>query len=117
MIMDMAGHYHVLKSPSGSVVTNGFQQVAVTYDKSTGAGLLYLNSQVVAQAQWQTFAPKTEGDLWISYRPGAHPNDPTYNTFFAGLLDEIAIYNRALTTKEIQDYYHTMTAGKSVAHH
>jgi hypothetical protein len=98
----MNGRYHVLQSPPDTVIANRFQHVAVTYDQASGAGILYLNGRVVAQAQWKSFPPKTKGDLWISCRPFSHPGDFTYNTFFAGLLDEIAIYNRALPAGEIQ---------------
>ncbi|MGO8836891.1 MAG: protein kinase domain-containing protein [Limisphaerales bacterium] len=113
VIVDMSGHYHVLRSPSNTVVANRFQHVAVTYDQASGTGILYLNGRVVAQSQWQSFPPKTKGDLWISCRPFSHPGDFTYNTFFAGLLDEIAIYNRALTAGEIQTYYNAVMTGRN----
>ena len=114
VIVDMNGHYHVLRSPPDTVVANSFQHVAVTYDQATGAGILYLNGRVVAQSRWKSFPPKTKGDLWISCRPFSHPGDFTYNTFFAGLLDEIAIYNRALTASEIQTYYDAVRTGKNL---
>ncbi|MGZ5569188.1 MAG: LamG domain-containing protein, partial [Limisphaerales bacterium] len=97
-------HYHTLKSAQGVVIKDVFQHVAVTYNRATGTGTLYLNGQVVAESTWKSFAPKTKGDIWISYRPSEAANSYTYNTYFAGLLDEIAIYNRALTTVEIQMY-------------
>jgi hypothetical protein len=97
------GEPHSLISRPGTVVTGRFQHVAVTYDKSTGAGILYLDGAVVARGQWGSFAPLTTGDLWISRRPTDHPGDWTYNAFFNGLLDEISIYNRALTETEIRE--------------
>jgi hypothetical protein len=113
-IVDMNGHYHVLQSPPDAVVANSFQHVAVTYDQASGVGILYLNGRVVAQSQWKSFPPKTKGDLWISCRPFSHPGDFTYNTFFAGLLDEIAIYNRALTAGEIQTYYDAVMTSRNL---
>jgi hypothetical protein len=97
-----SGNYqpHSLVSHPGTVVTGRFQHVAATYDKTTGNGVLYVNGQVVSREQWGRFEPLTTGDLWISRRPTDHPGD--WNTFFSGLLDEIAIYNRALSTEEIQ---------------
>jgi hypothetical protein len=97
------GEPHSLISRPGTVVTGRFQHVAVTYDKSTGAGILYLDGVVVARGQWGSFIPLTTGDLWISRRPTDHPGDWTYNAFFSGLLDEISIYNRALTEAEIRE--------------
>jgi hypothetical protein len=101
-IVDAEGGHHFLVSPPGVVVNGRFQHVAVTYDKAGGIGVLYLNGAVVAQSQWGSFVPLTKGDLWISRRPTDHPGDWTYNKFFAGLLDELAIYNRALSASEIQ---------------
>jgi hypothetical protein len=101
-IVDAGGGHHFLVSPPGVVVNGRFQHAAVTYDKTSGIGVLYLNGAVVAQAQWGSFVPLTKGDLWISRRPTDHPGDWTYNKFFAGLLDELAIYNRALPASEIQ---------------
>jgi uncharacterized protein (TIGR03435 family) len=114
VIVDMNGHYHVLQSPPDAVVANSFQHVAVTYDQASGTGILYLNGHVVAQSRWKSFPPKTKGDLWISYRPFSHPGDFTYNTYFAGLLDEIAIFNRALTAGEIQTYYDAVLTGRNL---
>jgi hypothetical protein len=94
---------HSLISPPGTVVAGRFQHVAATYDQATGAGVLYLNGVVVARAQWGSFTPLTTGDLWISRRPTDHPGDWTYNAFFSGLLDEISIYNRALSAGEIKN--------------
>jgi tRNA A-37 threonylcarbamoyl transferase component Bud32 len=113
-IVDMNGHYHMLRSPKGAVVNDLFQYVAATYDKASGVGVLYLDGQVVAQERWESFSPKTKGDIWISCRPFSHPGDFTYNTFFAGLLDEIAIYNRALTAGEIQTYYDAVLTGRNL---
>ncbi|HTL73522.1 MAG TPA: LamG domain-containing protein [bacterium] len=94
---------HSIISPPGTVVAGRFQHVAATYDKATGGGMLYLNGMVVARALWNKFTPLTTGDFWISRRPTDHPGDWTYNTFFSGLLDEISIYNRALSAEEIAD--------------
>jgi hypothetical protein len=104
MLWDVEGHFHALVSPPNTIVANSFQHVALTYDQTTGTGALYLNGQVVAQSQWRKFPPKTSGDIWISYRPFDRPNRFSYNTYYAGLLDEIAIYNRALRANEIQAY-------------
>ncbi len=96
------GQHHVLTSSPGVLAPGSFQHVALTYNKASGMGVLYLNGTAVARSQWASFVPLTTGDLWISRRPTDHPGDWTYNAFFAGLLDEIAIYNRALSASEIQ---------------
>ena len=104
-LVDTAGNSHSLVSPTDAVVCDHFQHVAVSYDKASGVGVLYLDGRVVAQHTWKSFIPKTKGDLWIGFRPAPHANSIAYNSFFAGALDEVAIYNRALTPQEIQTYY------------
>lgn len=99
--VDYSGH--ALTSRSEMVVNGSFQNVAVTYDKASGMGVLYLNGAIIAQSQWGSFVPCTKGNLLISRRPNDLQGDSTHDRFFAGLLDEIAIYNRALSAEEIQD--------------
>ncbi len=99
---DCNGTGHSLISPPGTVVAGRFQHIASTYDKTTGAAALYVNGVVVASAQWERFDPLTTGDFWISRRPTDQPGDWTYNAFYSGLLDEISIYNRALSADEIR---------------
>lgn len=99
------GNLHYLDSPPGVVVGGKFQFVALTYDKASGQALLYLNGTVVAKTQWDTpmsFGLVT-GDFWIGRRmPDDSPGSWGYNCFFSGLLDEVVVYNRALSEAEIR---------------
>lgn len=101
-IVDDEGNSHSLNSAADALVNGQFQHVALTYDKVSGLGRLFINGQVVAEENLGTFTPQTTYDLLVSRRPGDHPGDWTYNAFFVGLLDEISIYNRALPATEIQ---------------
>jgi hypothetical protein len=104
--IDADGSLHELTSLPGMVVNGRFQHVALTYDKSSGQALLYLNGVIVAQARWNRPVPFSSitGDFWIGRRDPAndYQGSWTYNRFFAGLLDELAIYDRALSASEIQ---------------
>jgi hypothetical protein len=101
-IGDDQGNTHSLYSAPGALVSGQFQFVALTYDKTSGIGRLFLNGRIVAQQNMGFFTPDTTGTLFVSRRPSDQPGDWTYNTFFHGLLDEIAIYHRALLPTEIQ---------------
>lgn len=101
-VMDDEGNSHSLYSAPGAVVPGQFQHVALTYDKTSGMARLFVNARVVAQQNVGSFTPQTAYDLLVSRRPGDRPGDMTYNAFFGGLLDEIAIYNRALDVSEIR---------------
>jgi hypothetical protein len=99
---DTQGNSHGLCSAPGAVVAGRFQHIALTYDKTSGIARLFVNGRVVAEENLGVFTPRTSDDLFISRRPADQPGDWTYNKFFGGLLDEVAIYNRALSTEEIQ---------------
>jgi hypothetical protein len=93
-------HYVQIPSPRGTLVANTWQHIAVTYSKNSGVIGLYVNGTMVSQRQWGSYVPLTKGRI-SSFRP-SNPGDWTYNRFFAGLMDELAIYNRALSASEIQ---------------
>ncbi len=100
-VFDSNQNNHFLRSAPGIIIANVFQHIALTYDKASGIGTLYVNGTIVAQSQLGSFVPLTKGGLRIGYRPG-NPGDWTYNRFYTGLMDELAIYNRALSASEIQ---------------
>ncbi len=75
---------------------------ATVLRNSPSGGHLYVDGQMVL-----TFDPTEEaGDLSNAepLRIGNHC-DPNYFTFFHGIIDKIALYNRALSDAEIQAIY------------
>jgi hypothetical protein len=95
-IVDTSGRWHQIDSPAGTVAANEFQHVALTYDKASGLALIYRNGVVVARQNLGSFTPHTSFDLYLGRRAWAEP------WTFAGLMDEITLYNRALSGAEIQ---------------
>jgi hypothetical protein len=92
-----------------------FIHVAGTLDDTTGAMKLYVNGKVVAQT---VTSIRPFGDLDPASNPavgignhGGYPNTP-HNFPFDGLIDELAIYNRALTGAEIRGIHAAGAAGK-----
>jgi len=53
--------------------------------------------------------PQTTPDLYLGYRPSFVPYGPVS---FSGLIDEVALYNRALSATEISRIYNAGAAGK-----
>ena len=93
---------HFLVSHPEVLASGVFQHIAFTYDKASGIGTLYLNGVIVAQRQLGSqLVASTKGDLWIS-QIDKRPGNWSTNRSFAGLMDEIAFYNRALSASEIQ---------------
>ena len=81
---------------------------ALTYDKASGEAVIYCNGVIVAQATVGTFMPGTSYDFCL----GARISPPDERSFFAGLMDEFSLYNRALSSNEIATIYKAGSAGK-----
>ena len=100
-IASEAGNHFLVSFPN-ALTAGVFQHFAMTYDKTSGMGVMYLNGVVVAQRELGSeLRANTRGDLWISHRDD-HPGNWSTGRTYAGLMDEIAIYNRALSAAEIQ---------------
>ena len=98
-----------IESASGLLTADVFQHVALTYDKASGVARLFLNGAVVKQMTLGSFTPRTSPNLYIGYRPDTSPFGPIS---FVGLIDEVTLYSRALSTNEIQSIYNAGSAGK-----
>ena len=95
------GNHFVVSHP-GVLASGVFQHIAFTYDKAGGIGTLYVNGVIVAQRSLGCqLVANTKGDLWISPIDRS-PGNWSTDRAFAGVMDEIAIYNRALSGSEIQ---------------
>jgi len=78
---------------TAALTTNSWTHIAGTYDGATLR--LYVNGvQVNSQAQ--------TGPIAVSTSPLQIGGDTFYGQYFQGTLDEIRVYNRALSTAEIQ---------------
>ena len=103
-------HQSNLGEPSlraGSTPAGVFSHVATTYNAGTGFFALYVNGVEVAST---TLAPlalcTSDKDVLI----GAEAVGP--QRFFTGVIDEVQIFNRALTAAEINDIYTAGSFGK-----
>jgi len=94
---------HEIYSAPGLLQSNVFQHVALTYDTNSGLAILYLNGTNVASTNFGVFAPivaKTDGDVLLG-----RDMSPNTNNYYGGLMDEMSIYNRALSGAEIAAIY------------
>lgn len=97
-----------LQNPWGS-----WQNIAITYDQNTSKFILYQNGTVIG-SQTQAGAgpiafPSTAGSLIFGTEPfqctpslGTAGGSQGWATFLAGAMDEVRIYNKALTQTELQ---------------
>lgn len=79
--------------------------VACTYNKTTGVQMLYVNGQLVDTRKHpagNTVVPLTfYSDMKIGSNAGL-------TGYFNGIIDDVRIYNRALSDQEIQDIYNEL---------
>jgi hypothetical protein len=85
-----------------SVKVNEWVQVVGTYDDTTGIAKIFVNGQEKNQRYLPSAIVKDNNELDI----GTHLLTPIRS--FNGLIDEVAIYNRALTSNEVQQRYLTI---------
>jgi streptogramin lyase len=93
-----------------------FVHVAATLDDATGAMTLYENGAVVAQT---TTTVRPFGALDPTQEPGVGIGNSNaldnYNVPFNGLIDELSVYNRALTAGEVLGIYKAGGSGKVIS--
>jgi hypothetical protein len=106
--MDAEGFDHIF-SVDGVVQPGRFQHVATTYDKSTGLGRLYLDGVMILEQYLGSFDLKTDLRLNIGLRETTAWGD---QGSFNGLIDEVDVFNRALTPEEIEGIYRAGAGGK-----
>ena len=108
-LVDTGGGNHVIFSNSGLITTNVYQHVAVTYDKASGTAALYYNGvQVAVDTTFGQFTPQTTYPLYLGERPPGDIN----SWVFSGSMDEVSLYNRALSSNEIAAIYLAGSGGK-----
>jgi Concanavalin A-like lectin/glucanases superfamily len=90
----------------GTIPIGQWTHVAMTYDSETGDNKLYVNGDIVVE-RIRT-GGITQSDLTV--RIGAE--DSFLPRRFQGLVDEVGIYNRALSQSEIRAIFTAGSAGK-----
>ena len=102
-LVDTESRPWIFASAPGWVVSNVFQHVALTYSKSSGEAVFYWNGQRVASTNFGSFTAQTTYPLYLGLRPGAET--------FSGIMDEVGVFNRVLSSNEIAAIYQAGSAG------
>jgi hypothetical protein len=96
-----SGARHRLQAPSGTIVAGSTYYVVGTYDGTTQR--LYVNGSQVASAALTGGASVTSNPLYLGSWGGSEE-------FFAGTIDEAAVYGKALTATRVAEHYVAGTA-------
>ena len=98
-LVDVGGAAHGLSLNAAGITQDAWNHVAVTYSKTTGIGTLYRDGVAIESQNLGSFTPRTSTDLHIGRRLPLG-GGPGFS--FQGLIDEVEIYNRALSASEVQ---------------
>ena len=85
------------------LASNNWVQVSCVADSVNQVKILFVNGQSVASANW---LPNPFANNTVPIFIGASSVDTGSHAFFTGGMTDVRIYNRALTTNEIQAIYH-----------
>ena len=83
---------------------NKWQQVVITYERGANT-CLYRNGVLIGKSQFNEPLPHYSGSLYIGYDPLGG------DEYFFGDMDDVRLYNRALSEKEVQELYKAESAG------
>lgn len=109
-LYDSTGGAHTMQTAGGLLTMNSYQHVALTYDKVSGLARIFLNGALVQQASLGNISVKTAAaDVYLGARSQSSPGGAFY---FAGGIDELSLYSRALTQTEIQSLFNVDSDGK-----
>ena len=91
-----------IESATGLIQAGTWSHVAYAYDSASGNSAIYLNGSQVGAGNVGAPGMHTEYPVYIGSRPFAHVGaGGTF--FFNGLIDEVSLYDRALTATEVGD--------------
>lgn len=108
------GATHTFRSAPGLIPSGVYQHVALTYNKTSGLAVLYLNGAIVAQSSVGAFTPLTSYDLYVGRRVSGAPGDVGG---VIGIIDEPSVYSRTLSSNEIASIFLAGFLGKCNPNH
>lgn len=108
------GIYRSVQTTSDALTLDQFTHIAATFDTVTQTMQIYVNGVNAATTVISSAAVNTINDSTTQIRLGAYRDGNGDDVFFFhGLLDEMQIYNRALSASEIQQQYLIGSVGAS----
>jgi hypothetical protein len=104
-LIDATNGSHSIMSDAGAITANAWHHVVATYDGANGA--LYLDGHRVGTTG-MTGPLLVDGDLYVGHRAA---QGMTAAATFSGSIDEVAVYDHALTAATVARHHATGTAG------
>ena len=110
MIHYLAGNVAEGRESDSTYTAGSFYHVAGVVDRATGTTKIYVNGQLQGTTAWTPNAVAREYEN-MTWKVGiAYPGAPTYRYAADGVIDDVRIYNRALSASEIQQIYNSASS-------
>ena len=104
------GSFHLFDTTNNVIALNAWNHVAATYDQATGTRRIYVNGSKVAE---RTDPPITLTTSSVPVTIGTEIASATSNLiYFNGLIDELAVYNYALSDADVSAIFAASGTGK-----
>lgn len=102
-LLDTGGWDHKFQTTGVVLAANSWNHVVLTYDKTNGNVAIFVNGVASSTStnNLGIFTPQTTYDMYIARRVAGQ----AIAARLSGKMDEVQIWNRALTAQEIQDVY------------
>jgi len=109
LLVNVNGHIHTAqmftggrgiadRPAPGSIVAGEWQHLAVTYSAADNEWILYINGSVQDNS-----SAGNSGDLVPDGNPLVVGDERPPNRLFQGLIDEVAVFNRAISADEVNE--------------
>jgi glycerophosphoryl diester phosphodiesterase len=119
-VTDVSGHAARPGIPEASLQTNQWLHIVATYSgsvtPSAGRASIYLNGQLrdTHTGNDNTAPTGLIGNVKPGQAAAMGREGPTGGNYFTGMVDDIALWKRALSAQEVTDLYQAGLAGQSL---
>ncbi len=103
-LLDENGDGHTIMTDAGAITAGEWHHVAVSYDGAHAS--LYIDGRRLGRTDVSGVL-RTTGDLWVGHRP----TETDLPASFTGAMDEVAVYDHALSEAEIGRHHDAGTNG------
>lgn len=108
-LVELNGTQHLIASPT-ALTQLAWNHIAVSYNKTTGAAVVYVNGVPIQSPTLPLFTSGTSTDLHVGNRP-TNSFSGSLAGAFKGRIDDVQIYGRVLTAAEVLGLYNAGIGG------
>lgn len=100
------GHNKSIRTADNAVTTTGWYHIVATWDASAADGSIYINGSDATSTTNGTVGTSVNNSTDAFYI-GARESNGSATSTFDGLMDEVGVWSRVLTSGEVSDLYNS----------